>query len=408
MTATVSVVRAIPATAARPCPSCHGDAATTIHRQRYGLFDDSDLPRETAVVRCDDCATTYARSDATADAYRRHYARHSKYDTAVAASGSGESAADRLRLDETAAFLAVHWSPAASVLDVGAGRGGMLAALQGRGFAALAGIDPSPGCATTLRARGFGGFQGTLEDARWPTDPATFDAVVLSHVLEHVYDVDAAFAAVTGRIASGGGLYVEVPDAARYTTDGFPPFYFFDPEHINHFDADALARLGARHGWSVRAAWPRTIALGADQAYPAIGVLFDRTGPAAAWPLPASVPLERYVDASRAALAASAATGAADALAASRRPVVLWGAGSHAQRLLAQTSLGGCAIDCIIDNDPGKQGRRLQGHPVVARDPGLERARVLGATVAVAIAVDPRLVLDLLAERLPGATVIAL
>ncbi len=56
--------------------------------------------------------------------------------------------------------------------------------------------------------------------------------------------------------------------------------------------------------------------------------------------------------------------GAFDALAASRRPVLLWGAGSHAQRVLRNSPLGRCNLIGVVDRDPGKQGQALLGHKI--------------------------------------------
>ena len=404
-----------PATAdRRACPLCHGFAAYALHRQRYALFDDSDLPRETTIVRCRDCGMVHAASGAGAEDYRRHYARHSKYDTAIGASGSGETTADARRLDALVGYLARHVpslaSSDATILDIGAGRGGLLAAFRAHGYARAIGIDPSRGCVDAMRAIGLVAEVGEIEHAAWPTDPDRFDLVVLSHVLEHVHDAADAFAGVARRVAPGGAIYLEVPDASRYTVDGFPPFYFFDPEHINHFDGPTLGRLARGAGWEVVATWPRLLELDGGSRYPAIGVVLQRTakvGPIVAEDGVAKA-IARYVDASRCA-AGGAMDGAVLArLVADATPIVVWGAGSHAQRLLAQTDLEAAAIVCIIDSDPGKQGRLLDGHRVVAPDEGLASAVERDATVVVAIALGADGVVELIHRAGPAIPVVRL
>ena len=389
----------------RACPICASTQVAVLHTQRYGLFDDSALPRETTIVRCDTCGMVYARSDACAEAYRAHYTQHSKYDTSVAASGSGESPFDRRRLRDTAKFLGESWSRGGSFLDVGAGRGGLLAALRSEGFSRLAGVDPAAGCVHAMRTQGFPAAQGTIEDVTWDLTVERFDGVVLSHVLEHLYDVDDSFARVAARVAPGGEIYLEVPDASRYTIDGFPAFYFFDPEHINHFEPAAIVELGRRHDWFVARWWPRWIELDTNQRYPALGALLRRANTAAHAPHGASV--EAYVLSSRTMLDASSSVRAVQEFVRSQLPIVIWGAGSHAQRLLSQTGLGASNILCIIDNDPGKQGRSLDGHRIVGRDEGVDRAKSEGATVVVAIAVDPASVIDYVRTHAPELQVLA-
>ena len=392
----------------RPCPTCGCPAASTLHAQRYSLFDDSGLPGATRIVACSDCGTVYASSTATAADYRSHYTRHSKYDTATEASGSGETEVDAARLDGTVRLLATFVDAAGSIVDVGAGRGGLLLAFARHGCTQVTGIDPAPGCVAAMRARGLHAEVGTLELDTWPTDPATFDLVVLSHVLEHVYDVADAFARVTRRVAPGGAIYVEVPDAARYTTDGFPPFYFFDPEHINHFDEAALQRLAVRHGWTIEGAWQRTLPLGEGQRYPAIGALLRRAGSVTTGaPRPdGAAAVARYVAESRAVLRDGLDEEALGRLAAARTPVGVWGAGSYAQRLLAQSALGRCAIDCLVDADRGKQGRSLAGHAVVSPEAGLERIGATDATLVVAIAIGGHDVVERVRRALPAATIL--
>ena len=412
--AATSPHRPEPAKSLRRCPVCGSEQHRAIHTQRYALFDDSRLPRETRIVACGDCGTIFAASHATAKDYRGHYARHSKYDTAIGASGSGESANDAKRLAELVELLAPHVANDSAILDVGAGRGGLLHAFGQRGFIRVSGIDPAEGCVAAMRAAGISAHVGELEADHWPTDPDRFDLIVLSHVLEHVFDAAEALHRVARRVSADGLVYLEVPDASRYTLDGFPPFYFFDPEHINHFDAEALEGLAGRCGMQMRCRWNRTLDLGAGQLYPAVGVLLAKNDVAMRPPttLPkqahTEAQVERYVVACRASMTSSIDTETLEAMRSERRPLVLWGAGSHAQRLLSQTALGACAIDCIIDADVGKQGRRLSGYLVVPPEEGIARAKALDADVAIAIAVNAEAVVDRLRNALPAMRVIRL
>src|SRR5262249_6765538 len=72
-----------------------------------------------------------------------------------------------------------------------------------------------------------------------------------------------------------------------------------------------------------------------------------------------------------------------DELAASRRPVLLWGAGSHAQRMLETSPLGRCNLIGVVDRDPGKQGRSLLGHRITTPEAAFED---LDADVTIVIA----------------------
>ena len=395
----------------RACPVCGERSATMVSPFRYALFDDSHLPASTTVVACDGCGTVFADSDATSADYRRHYARQANVDPATAAGGVADDDADAERLAAVVECLVPYLPADARILDVGAGRGGLLRLLAAAGRPSLTGLDPSSGCVAAMRSLGIDAHVCELEDAAWPVDPQRFDCIVLSHVLERVVDATTALRGAAARVADGGRIYIEAADASRYTTRGFPPFYFFDSEHINHFDRGALTTLAARLGWTVESAWQRDVSVAPGQRFPVVAVLLVRDGEGRGEAMrdeaasAAAERVRRYVVDCRSA-AATATDGAWIArMVASRQPLVLWGAGSHAQRLLAQTALGECAIDCIIDDDVGKQGRTLAGRPVVSLDEGLKRAHRIDANIAIAIAVGADAVVTNLRRRHPALRV---
>jgi hypothetical protein len=53
-----------------------------------------------------------------------------------------------------------------------------------------------------------------------------------------------------------------------------------------------------------------------------------------------------------------------DDLAASGRPIVVWGTGLHTQRLLAMSSLGKVNIAAFVDSNPKYQGQQLHEVPI--------------------------------------------
>jgi len=57
-----------------------------------------------------------------------------------------------------------------------------------------------------------------------PENNEPFDRVILSHVLEHVADLQGAIRAVCMQIRAGGQVYIELPDASRYADALFSPF----------------------------------------------------------------------------------------------------------------------------------------------------------------------------------------
>ncbi len=93
------------------------------------------------------------------------------------------------------------------VLDVGAGEG-QLARLAVAGGAALAvGVDPTVAQLNVAHARGGGVRYARANAERLPFLPASFDAVVVCLVFEHIADHEPAIAEIA-RVLQPGGRFV--------------------------------------------------------------------------------------------------------------------------------------------------------------------------------------------------------
>jgi hypothetical protein len=196
------------------------------------------------------------------------------------------------------------------------------------------------------------------------------DAAVLSHVLEHVRDVDRALLALRDLLRIDGRLYVEVPDATRYDEFLAAPFQDFNAEHINHFSGHSLANLLERYGFRVIDSGRKAIAASSNVLYPCVWIVAEclATLPGASWSpsvdetlMPA---MERYVRASRDRLRAVDAR--VSALLRDVPELIVWGTGQTARELLSETSLGRARVVAFADSNPLYRGRLLAGAPVVA------------------------------------------
>jgi FlaA1/EpsC-like NDP-sugar epimerase len=94
------------------------------------------------------------------------------------------------------------------------------------------------------------------------------------------------------------------------------------------------------------------------------------------------------------------------ALVASRKPVVVWGAGSFALRLFGEDALAGCHIVAIVDRDRNKRGRPFAGFTVEAPEEALRRYP--DAAVLVAAAVCDSAIAAEARKLLPGNEIVTL
>ncbi len=98
-------------------------------------------------------------------------------------------------------------------LDVGCGTGAALAAARDLGWDAE-GVEPSSSAAAAARLRGLTVRSATLDQAGY--DDASFDAVWLSHVVEHVPDPVTLMREVARVLAPGGMAMVSVPNSRAF------------------------------------------------------------------------------------------------------------------------------------------------------------------------------------------------
>lgn len=154
------------------------------------------------------------------------------------------------RLKRIAALLGQP--PAASrLIDVGCSRGHFVAAAAARGFKAE-GVEPAPQIAAAAREAGLVVHSGLLEDLQLPD--ASFDAVTLFEVLEHLKEPIALVRECARILKPGGILCVTTGNAASWTVAciGARWDYFHieqDAGHVSFFNPASLALLAQRGGF---------------------------------------------------------------------------------------------------------------------------------------------------------------
>ncbi len=75
----------------------------------------------------------------------------------------------------------------------------------------------------------------------------SYDAVILSHTLEHIYDVPAMFKRIKAALVSGGLLFIEVPIWLTYDDLTYDNHW----QHINKFRSSDLENILKTNGFDV-------------------------------------------------------------------------------------------------------------------------------------------------------------
>ncbi len=104
------------------------------------------------------------------------------------------------------------------VLDIGCGSGEWLSVARLAGWEAV-GADPDPIAVSQGRAKAFDVRDGGAE--AWQDQPGSFDAVTLSHVIEHVHDPLKTLSTAFDLLRPGGQLFIETPNMEAFGHEVF-------------------------------------------------------------------------------------------------------------------------------------------------------------------------------------------
>lgn len=348
----------------RPCPLCGGNSSRILFRQAFQAVDQIGLLDGYDVVVCQDCGTTFADLIPPQSEFDQYYRDLSKY--AYEHRGGKESPDDEWRLRQVANTLeSLIPSRSTRLLEIGCANGSLLGILKAAGYQNVSGLDPSPECAeAALHRYGVKVFTDSIFAPRL-VQPG-YDFLVLLGVLEHIRDVNLAAQTVRGLLTASGHVYVEVPDATNLIAECDAPFQEFSLEHINFFSPTALRFLMESAGFQTIEA--KSVVRPDRNGKPTAVVcgFFENSGTRrTSFPrdFEAEIGLQRYINKCREM--DTDLRRRIDEAVTRHRNFIVWGVGTHTQRLLATGALNITNIVAFVDSNPKYQNHQLQGIPVV-------------------------------------------
>lgn len=241
----------------RPCPGCGRRDAKSIgarggraHREGKGV--------ETQVVRCRVCRLFYTRPTLVPEG--------NPYDV--------ESADEYFHLHDPrqkmsqgealAAYAENILGGAGRMLEIGCGRGELLAGAAGRGWEVY-GVEMTEDFAEVARSHNVSVELSSVEECE-SLGARTYDVILLAAVLEHLYDPVGTLRRVRDALRPGGLVFIDVPNEASLAmrvgnlymrargrdwsvnlSPTFPPF------HVVGFDPASLRRALASAGFRIHA-----------------------------------------------------------------------------------------------------------------------------------------------------------
>jgi SAM-dependent methyltransferase len=331
----------------RKCPVCSITDHKLVFGNRMTLLDSYDLSYD--VVFCRSCKFAFATDILDEASIQKYYSEYSKYDIAK----SVESIATHTRQSAAncARFIRQRLSTSARVLDIGSSIGVLLNELKQLGFRDLRGLDPGPGCREIAKILFDIDVEcGFLSDK---TDLHDYDLIILANVLEHIPDPAGFLGLISSRVKRGAYLFIEVPAGDMFYRNSTEYMGEFSIEHINYFGKRSLANLLQRQGYHEL----ETSYASCGNSIITLECLCRFNGDANLDISP-DTPLEESISSY---VASHLPTIQKINRILKQLPdrIIVYGAGSHTARLLAQSDLRFKQIEMIVDKNPNLIGKKL-------------------------------------------------
>jgi hypothetical protein len=361
------------------CPICSGSGRLLLQLQRQPIYQhpvaiDVVVPQPHAVdltwVSCEDCGHAWQPdfdSELLENIYRSYYYTPAPDGIAVQFRDDYLAVLDKLGLAGRRRVL----------LEIGASSGDVLAALVQRTGAVRAyAFEPNAETAAVARKRGLDVRETFFSANALGEDLEPADLLYARHVIEHVFDFEDFFSALSSVSVANADLVLETPSLDFHVRNGsIDPFHV---EHVHVFALRSLARLASRFGWGLQNAEVTTAGN--------LIASFRKGAAGMQVPAPDGTGLQSQVSLRADRLRQIFAN----------RSLIFWGAGSSGVNL---ASVLGREPDIWTDGNPAKEGKRFVGlvqrivspeHAIAAARERPESEHVVVITSAFASEILPR------------------
>jgi hypothetical protein len=237
------------------------------------------------------------------------------------------------------------------------------------GYENVKGLDPSPLC-SEMAAKLYGIFvqTGNLWDIEISQNP--FDCIILSGVLEHIRDLNRTLSKLASMLSVDGLVFIDVPDASRFSGYTDAPFQQFSTEHINFFSPVSLSNLMRSFGFfevlSVQNTYPQS---SNTQSTSAIGIYkriknVDTDSLSLIRDVVTEIDLFKYINQSQ--KIEDRINQVIDEIVDKGDAIIVWGTGTHTLRLMETSRLSQAKVSAFVDSNHRYQGKKLFDIPIIS------------------------------------------
>lgn len=232
------------------CPICNSRSINPLLTAK----DYTVSGEEFVIWQCGDCTLRFTQDIPDADSIGAYYQSEDYISHTNTNKGLVNQLYQRVRkltLAQKAKLIQnVTGLSKGTLLDVGCGIGAFVHTMKSNGWTAT-GLEPD---ANTRRlSKELYGLE--LKDASdlYSLPLASFDAITLWHVLEHVHDLHAYIEQLKALLKPGGRLFIAVPNYQSVDANIYGSTWaaYDVPRHLYHFTPRAIHTLMSQHGLKV-------------------------------------------------------------------------------------------------------------------------------------------------------------
>lgn len=343
----------------RNCPYCTKCEPKLVLVNRWVAPTKGSFHDGYDVVECGECGGVYADNIPEAGVINEYYTEQSQKAQGWKANDYNEPIAHIDIHRQTKRWITENADIKGNMLEIGCFSGHLMTMWSDE--REISGYDPSfVGSEIAKLKYGFDtDVANRFRNTRFFKNGNKFSFVILSHVVEHIADIDVFFEDIRPSLEDDGLLYIEVPDF----TDWFPvvddplahendrePMFQFCAEHVNFFSPSSLRRMMARLGFECVKCESR----------------FDRMATlSSTWKLTPKSDDAKYVHKYYANCMVAFERHNAIMKNIHGR-VYVWGAGGHTQRMMQWSDMGKLDIAAFVESNTDYQGGTLAGRPIIS------------------------------------------
>lgn len=338
----------------RNCQVCGSTSKKLLFHQNFNNNVIAPM-KEYDVVSCNECGFIYAENLPSQEEFNKYYAQSSQYEFKHSDGKVSKPYLDHANKLIDFIDKCSDYYKYSKILEIGCSTGFLLSLLKKKGYSKLMGIDPSKTCVETVKnLYSIDAQQATISS--FETEEK-FNLIILSAVLEHIVDLKESIIKISSLLKDNGFLFIEVPDASRFYQHIYTPYQQFSIEHINFFTDTSLMTLFT-HKFNYEYIYKKYDTNEVNQTIdPNILFIVRKVKNAN------NYYINRYIE--LCAEKDNFYKNKINEILNTREKVIVWGVGTHTQRLLDDMDISKIAY--FVDSNQNYENKGLKG--IVIKSP---------------------------------------